>query len=77
MESDHRAVLMNAGSGRGTSINELAETVRTVCPRESSIEHTAPRTADNKHSVAKVERAREMLGFSTHISLVEGLKAFF
>jgi UDP-glucose 4-epimerase len=77
MQSEHSAVVLNAGSGKGTSITELAETVKQVCSREATIEHVAPRTADIKHSVAKVERAREALGFSTRISLVEGLKAFF
>lgn len=77
MESDQDAMIWNAGSGRGTSIAELAATVMKVCPREACIEHVAPRMADIKHSVAKVERARERLGFSTRISLEEGLKAFF
>jgi UDP-glucose 4-epimerase len=77
MESDRDATLWNAGSGRGTSIAELADTIKKVCPREAYIEHIAPRRADIKHSVAKVERARETLGFSTRISLEEGLKAFF
>ncbi len=77
MESDIDATIWNAGSGRGTSIAELADTIKKVCPRETCIEHIAPRLADIKHSVAKVERARETLGFSTRISLEEGLKAFF
>jgi len=77
MESKHDDVILNVGSGKGTSINELAEAVRTACPGEARMEHVPPRTADIKHSVAKVERAREMMGFATRISLVEGLKGFF
>jgi UDP-glucose 4-epimerase len=77
MEYEKGSTIWNAGSGRGTSITELAETVKKVCPREACIEHIAPRLADIKHSVAKVEHARETLGFSTRISLEEGLKDFF
>ena len=77
LESKRDGLTLNGGSGQATSILDLAKTVKKVCPRPVNIEHVAPRTADIKHSVAKVERAREMVGFSTRISLEEGLKAFF
>ncbi len=77
MESERNGLVLNGGSGQGTSILELAEVVRKVCPRQVSIGHVPPRTADIKHSVGKVERAREAVGFTTRISLEEGLKAFF
>jgi UDP-glucose 4-epimerase len=77
LESDRSDLVLNGGSGQATSILDLANTVKKVCPRPVNIEHVAPRTADIKNSVAKVDRAREMVGFSTRISLEEGLKAFF
>lgn len=77
LESDRDGLVLNGGSGKATSILDLANTVKKVCPRSVNIEHVAPRTADIKHSVAKVDLAREMVGFSTRISLEEGLKAFF
>lgn len=77
MESEKDGMVLNGGSGRATTIAELASIVRDVSPIEVRIEHVAPRVADVKHSVAKVTRAREMLGFTTRIPLREGLKAFF
>jgi UDP-glucose 4-epimerase len=77
MESDNSGMVLNGGSGQATSIMDLAEVIKKVCPGEVRVEHIAPRTADIKNSVAKVQRAKEMVGFSTRISLEEGLKAFF
>jgi UDP-glucose 4-epimerase len=77
VESENDGMVLNGGSGQATSILDLAEVIKKVCPRDVRIEHVAPRTADIKNSVAEVERAKEMVGFSTHISLEEGLKAFF
>ena len=77
LESDRCDIVLNGGSGQATSILDLANTVKKVCPRPVKIENVAPRTADIKHSVARVDRAREILGFSARISLEEGLKAFF
>jgi UDP-glucose 4-epimerase len=77
VESEVRDVILNCGSGRGTSINELAETVASIAPNKVSIEHLAPRTSDIRHSVAVVSRAYELLGFRTEISLKEGLRTFF
>jgi UDP-glucose 4-epimerase len=77
LESDVQNVTLNCGSGHGTSINALAETVRKVSPRPTTIEHVAPRTADIRDSIAKMDRTGRMLGFRVNISLEEGLRAFF
>jgi UDP-glucose 4-epimerase len=76
-ESKENGLILNIGSGKGSSINELAETIELVCPKKVHFEHVAPRTADIKHSVARVDRAKGKLGFAPQISLAEGLKAFF
>lgn len=77
IESDVRNVTMNCGSGQGTTIKEVAETIAEVGPRRVGIEHVHPRTSDIRHSVAEVSRARQKLGFTTSVSLREGLMAFF
>lgn len=77
LESGRREVILNAGSGRGTSILELAQMVKRTCPREVHIEHGPPRTADIKHSTADVRLAREVTGFTARVSLEEGLKAYY
>lgn len=77
MESERDGMVLNGGSGHATSIKGLAEVIREVCPHEVHIVHVAPRVADVKNSVANIKRAREMLGFTTRISLKKGLEDFF
>ncbi len=77
MESDVRNIVMNCGSGHGTTVQEVAETIASVAPRKVVIEHVSPRTSDIKHSVADVSRSRDELGFKVSVSLKDGLKAFF
>jgi len=67
----------NCGSGRGTSIKELAETFSTIFPGKVTVEHAPPRTSDIRDSVAEVSRARRLLDFETRVGLEEGLRGFF
>jgi UDP-glucose 4-epimerase len=66
--------VINIGSGRETSINELAEVVREVVgkPRLEII-HDAPRPADIARMGADGGRAREILGYTPEIPLADGL----
>mgnify|MGYP005834264565 CR=1 FL=1 len=77
VESDISGVTLNCGSGKGTSIRELAEAVDEIYPGEVAVEHAPPRTSDIKHSVAEVSAARRLLGFRTETGLREGLRTFF
>jgi len=43
--SDAANLVVNIGSGRETSINELAMTIKKIALSDSSIEHDAPRIA--------------------------------
>jgi UDP-glucose 4-epimerase len=77
LESNVDGLTLNCGSGAGTTISELAETVKRIAPGEVRIEHVAPRTADIKHSVAEVSLAEKELGFRTRVTLEDGLRTFF
>jgi len=68
---------MNIGSGKSTSINQLARTVVKVCGKEVEIKHVAPRVGDIRNSVSDISRARKLLSFEPQITLEEGLKTFF
>ena len=65
----------NVGTGRSTSINELASLVAELVGRpEVSTTHSANRTGDIRHSYANMTRAKEVLGFQPRVELKEGLK---
>jgi len=65
---------LNIGTGRRTTINELAKLVMSVAGREVPVKHAPPRKGDIRHSVASVERARRVLGWEPKIELVDGLR---
>ena len=75
--SDVTGETFNCGSGRGTSIKELADTFSDIFPGKVTVEHAPPRTSDIRDSVAKMTKAERLLGFRTEVGLEEGLRGFF
>jgi dTDP-L-rhamnose 4-epimerase len=65
---------INIGSGRSTSVLELADTLARLL--EKDIEPELPgtsRAGDIRHCFADVSRARELLGFDAQVDLEDGL----
>jgi UDP-glucose 4-epimerase len=75
--SNVRNVTLNCGSGKGTSINQLAKAVLRASPNQVDIVHVAPRLGDIRHSVADVSKARKLLGFEARMSLDRGVASLF
>lgn len=61
-----RGEVMNIGTGRGTSVNELADAFG------GDREYIAPRI-EPKTSCADVRRAKELLGFEATVALADGI----
>jgi UDP-glucose 4-epimerase len=68
---------LNCGSGKGTSINELAKAVVKASGNKVEIKHIAPRVGDIRHSVSDVSSAKKALGFEAKVSLEQGIGTFF
>jgi len=68
------AGVYNIGSGRETSILELARSIIALTGSSSRIVHREPRPGDIRRSVADVSRAREALGWAPTKSLGDGLR---
>ncbi len=71
------ATVMNIGSGERVSINQLAETLKTISGKELKISYAPPRPGDIKHSQADITRAKKLLGFQPQWSLQAGLREVF
>ena len=67
--------IFNAGSGKPTSIHELAKKVLDITQSDSKIRFDKPRTGDIKNSYANISKAEELLGYKPRFSLREGLRA--
>jgi UDP-glucose 4-epimerase len=67
----------NVGTGVETSVNELAQTLRTVSAIDVPIEHAAARPGELARSALSAEKAREWLGWSPRIPIADGLARTF
>jgi UDP-glucose 4-epimerase len=66
--------VLNVAIGRGTSVNELADTIGAVLGKEAEREYDKARSGDVRDSWADVARARELLGWHPRVDLEAGLR---
>jgi UDP-glucose 4-epimerase len=64
----------NVGTGRSITINELAETVRSVTDADSEITHVDPRAGDIDQSSADITHSRTVLNYRPTVALEDGLR---
>ncbi|MFQ5710579.1 MAG: NAD-dependent epimerase/dehydratase family protein [Candidatus Geothermarchaeales archaeon] len=67
--------VINVGTGRATSINQLVDLVKVYTGVENvEVEHRSERPGDISHSVADTSLAEEALNFKSEIALGDGVK---
>jgi UDP-glucose 4-epimerase len=71
--SDAANSVVNIGSGRETSINELAMLIKKTALSDSSIEHDAPRVSDGRRSLADIRNAKRIINYEPKIRIDGGL----
>ncbi|MBI4996378.1 MAG: NAD-dependent epimerase/dehydratase family protein [Rhodocyclales bacterium] len=69
------SVVMNIGTGKGTSINELIAIIESLARRKLTIARIPDRGIDVKRNVLDSSRARTRLGWSPQIELADGLRS--
>jgi UDP-glucose 4-epimerase len=67
--------IFNIGSGKPTSINELAKTILELRCLKKAISYEAPRAGDIKNSYADISKAQKLLGYHPDFSLMNGLRS--
>ncbi len=67
--------VFNIGSGRATTINQLAQAVLDLTGADVGIRYEPPRLGDIKESYADIAKAKRLLRFQPKVSLREGLAA--
>jgi len=65
--------IFNCGTGKGSTILELAELVQSLSKKKVEIKHIAPRQGDIKQSRADISAARDLLGYAPGTELREGI----
>lgn len=66
--------VINIGGGDQTTINRLVSILSDITGVEAKVEHIGPQAGDVRHSLAAIEKARELLGFEIGVGLREGLE---
>jgi UDP-glucose 4-epimerase len=69
-----RAEVANVGTGRATTIGDLAATLMTLLERHVPVTHTPPRPGDIRASHADTRHLHRLLGMEAETSLEEGLR---
>jgi UDP-glucose 4-epimerase len=64
----------NVGCGGQTSLNELADAVKSIIGTDVPVRYEPSREGDIMHSWADISKAREILGYSPVFSIKDGLK---
>jgi UDP-glucose 4-epimerase len=71
-DSDGQGVF-NIGTGLETSVLELVDLMRPVAAGEFAAQHEPERPGEGRHSALDASRAREVLGWSSAVSVKDGL----
>jgi len=66
--------IYNIGSGKPTTINQLAEIVMEALDAHEKPIHMPERSGDIRHSQADISKAMKHLGYKPEIDLTEGIK---
>ncbi len=67
--------VFNIGSGKHTSINELAKTIIELAGVNSEISYEKSRSGDIKDSYADISKAKMLLGYEPKVSFRDGLQS--
>jgi len=74
MESKAKSEVFNVGSGKSTTIKELAQTIIELTGAGSEISYEPPRAGDIKDSYGDISKAQKLLGYKPKVSLRAGLQ---
>jgi nucleoside-diphosphate-sugar epimerase len=68
------AALLNVATGTRATINRIPELLNELTHQDLPSQHRPPRAGDVRHSLASIERAKQVLDYAPTIDLREGLK---
>jgi len=66
--------VVNIACGQTYSLNNLVKQLGTILGKEIKVRHDDPRPGDVKHSLASIERARQLLGYEPNVTMPQGLQ---
>lgn len=67
--------VLNIATGKGTSLNQLLDTLERAIDVKISPIYTDPMSGDIRYSIADISRAKDILGYKPEVEMMDGLKA--
>jgi UDP-glucose 4-epimerase len=67
----------NVGTGVGTSVMQLADTLKRVSKSDVEVIHAPKRPGEQQHSFLVIDKAAKELGWKPQVSLTDGLRQTF
>ncbi|MEA2761058.1 MAG: UDP-glucose 4-epimerase [Gemmatimonadaceae bacterium] len=67
----------NIGTGKGTSVIEIATLLQEIAGTKAQIDFAPHRPGEQQESFVNPDKARELLGWTPQVTLVEGLSTTF
>ncbi|MHC4594738.1 MAG: NAD-dependent epimerase/dehydratase family protein [Planctomycetota bacterium] len=74
LEKAPPCVPINLGSGKGTTIRELAENIAQCVPKPPQIEWDITKPSGDSVRILSTERAKKLIGFKSRTDLKQGIK---
>jgi UDP-glucose 4-epimerase len=65
--------VVNIAGGRRISLNDLVKEIGRVLGRPLDVRHVDPRPGDVRHSLADIDRAKELLGYEPTVTWENGI----
>jgi len=66
--------VFNVACGDRITLNKLAEEMKKTLDSDVEIQHSEDRVGDIKHSLADINKAKDLLGYEVKVTVLEGLK---
>lgn len=66
--------IYNVAYGERTSLNDLWKSIKQITKSNSEAIHGEPRIGDIPHSLANIDKAKELLGYNPDINIASGLE---
>jgi len=69
-----RGEVINIACGESITLNQLVNRINEILGTNIKPIYTEPRSGDVRHSLASINRAKELLGYTVKVSFLDGLK---
>ncbi len=74
MENLTKHEVINIAYGQRTTLNQLWQRIKKITGIDLSAIYIADRKGDVKHSLASIEKGKNLIGYEPEISVEEGLE---